>query len=170
MSKSLISLANEAHVLKMQIIESEGELTPELEAALTVSEKSLIEKSDSYKYVMDDLNKYAELLKEKEDQVKKARQALENFSDKLKNNIKQAMIAYDKSEIHGSDYVFKLSNSKPSLVIDEKILPKHFKHQVVTENIDKEKIMEEIKLTGFVDGCELKETKALKITINKGLK
>jgi len=171
MSKSLLLLANEAHALKSMIIENDGELTPEIEDALVVSAQSLAIKSDSYKYIMDDFSKYAELLKEKENQINKVRMSMQNVVERLKNNIKQAMILGELNEIEGNEYVFKLSNSKSSLIItDESMIPKEFKYQVVTEAIDREKILEEMKLSGHVEGATLKENKALKITINKGLK
>lgn len=171
MNKSLMLLANEAHALKTIIIENDGELTQEIEEALMVSSHSLAKKSDSYKYIMDDFTKYSELLKEKENQLKKVRQAMENAVDRLRNNIKQAMIVAEMDQISGDEYVFKLSNSKSSLVIsDESLVPKEFKYQVISEAIDKEKILEELKISGSVYGVQLKENKALKITINKGLK
>mgnify|MGYP003440004786 CR=1 FL=1 len=170
MSKTLITLANEAHELKLKIIEADGEITPDIEQALEVSSQSLAKKTDSYKYIMDDFEKYAEMLKEREDQISRSRKALENCVKRLKENIKHAMVAVDMNQISGDEYVFKLSNSKPSLVItDEKLVPKDFKYQVVSEEIDKDKLKKEIELIGNIEGAELRENKSLRITINKGV-
>lgn len=168
--KSLLTLVNESNQIKNLLLESGGEITPEIEQALSVNEKSLAGKVDSYKFVIDDLDSFSELLKSKENEIKKARQSIESAVVRLKSNIKNTMIMNEINEVTGNDYVFKLKNAQPSLIItDENLIAKKYKYEVISTEIKKDELKQDLK-NGLADsyGCELKENKSLSITINKG--
>lgn len=170
MNKSLFLLSQESQDLKSKIIESGGEITPEIDALLVVNEKELSAKVDSYKFIIDDFEAFTAMLKAREESLYQVRKSMENSIDRLKKNIKDAMLSMDTQEIKGMEYSFKLSDSKPSVVVEnEALIPDQYKiFPVAVAKIDKESILRDYKSGNLVEGASVVPNKSLKISLNKG--
>lgn len=167
-SKSTLpALVSQANSLAEALLESGGELTPEIESALTINEKELGLKVDSYAIFVDRLEYEAGYFKAKAKELQAAAKVLENAQERLKENLKNAMRALKQDEIKGQDYKFKLSRSRPKLILDEKVLPGDFKTQVVSYEPDKDKIQDAINAGLEVPGAKIEETFSLRKYINK---
>jgi hypothetical protein len=151
-TQSLVSIAQDALALESLILENSGELDATLEQWLDEVQTQLATKTDQYKFVMDRLESSSQFLKAKADEIYDAAKRLETASDRLKQRIKEVMIVTDRSEIHGSHYVFKLSNSTPKMIINESELPTTYKRSVIIQEIDKDLIKSEIKAGNSVPG------------------
>jgi len=162
----LLQLTQQAHEIEKMLIESGGEITPELESLLTINKNELAKKIDGYDHIIDRLNYSAEFLKKKENEVKQARQSVENFTDSLKERIKAAMLELNLDKIEGESVYFKLSKSRPSVSVSEHQVPLDY---MVTKFVpDKEKIKQDLESGIQVEGCVLKESYTLKKYIKKG--
>ena len=73
------------------------------------------------------------------------------------------------TELSGEDVRFKLSRTQPSLEIFADLIPEEYKYQVISQEIDKEKIKKDLKEGIEILGAELKENVALR-RYNKGAK
>lgn len=164
---SLVKIVKEVASLETMLIESGGELTPEIEAMLTVKEVNLPEKVDSYEAMLDRLSVIESLYKERAKLFSQAAKSLGNAQDTLKDRIKYAMKELGVTELLGHDIRFKLSSSKPKLVIeDEKAIPKEYKAEVITVEVQKDKLLEDLKI-GSVEGARLEESFSLRTYVNK---
>lgn len=164
---NLFQLTQEAQSLMLALIESKGEITPEIEARLTANESAVARKVDAYVYIEEQFDAQIALLKRKEEGFRSIRKGLENAIDRMRGNIKVAMTLLEKDTLAGDEYRYKLSKRKPKVVItDEKLIPMDYKIIVQTTGIDKEKL--EAALTdGFaVPGAHLEEVKALLVQEN----
>lgn len=159
---TLVALASEAVELSRLLMESGGELTPELEKRLEVVAQALPAKVDSYKYVIDEFEAQAALWKRRKDAAAAIQKRFEAQVDSLNERIKFAMKELGTKEVAGNLYKFQLRNSTPRMVIDdENAIPAQFKMIVQTTAIDKDKL-KMVLTEGFeVPGAKLEESQAL---------
>jgi len=169
-NQSLIRLVQSSNSLVQALLETGGELTPEIEAALAHIDTKLPEKVDSYQSIMDRLEIESEYWALKADQFKKMATACKNARERLKDNIKYAMNELGQTELVGNDFKFKLSNSKPKLVVDDVSLDRAYFMQVTETVVDKKRIEEDLRLGIPVKGAKLEEVKSLRSSLNKGSK
>lgn len=163
-----MNIINEFSRLDSILIESGGELTEELEQALALNEKNLQSKVDGYKLYIEHLEKRAEYFKQIENEAKDARKMFENVQDRLKDRIKSVMSFLNVNEIEGESYRFKLIDGKDKLVIhNESLISDEYKKEVVSLELDKEKLMKDLQAGLKIDGVDIQVVKSLRTYIKK---
>lgn len=161
--KSLVTLANEAAEIERILIESDGELTKEVEAKLTVSGLELPAKVEGYSHILQRIEVMSEHYKRQAQFFQKLAKTCDNFETALKENIKASMSILGVSEIEGQSIVYKLTDSTPKLIIDDaEAIPTEYKRQVVETVIDN-KLLKDHLVTGLpVRGAHIEKTVALR--------
>lgn len=171
MSRPLHELALEAIQIAEALTESGGELTPEIETALAVNESSLAQKIDAYGAVFDRLEAEANYWRKQRDEAARMIKAFENADKRLSERLKDAMLAMGKQTIEGNGVRMRLSNAKPSLVIDPNAeIPTKYLTQVTTYEPDKLRLREDLENGTEVFGVSLRPSYALRITKTVGVK
>lgn len=162
---SLAHLAAEATEISRMLMESNGELTPELESRLMINEQALLTKADGYIYIIEELESQSALWKRRKDACAALQKRFETQVERLKSRIKEAMRLMGKTEVTGSLYKFQLRKSQPRLVIihDDEI-PADCKMIVQTTVVDKEKVKSALISGLDVPGATLEESGSLFIT------
>lgn len=158
------------------MLEQDGEITDQQQEQIVdlwmseiTSDLSL--KADGYKYRIDNIDSSAEALRDRARQISSAAKTLENMSDLLKERMKQAMIELGITHIDGKAFKFKLSDGKPTVKINHQdLLPSKYLVETISLNVDKDKVLEDLKNNIEVEGAELKTSKVLRVTVNKNLK
>lgn len=141
--RSLLSIINEASSIEGMIIESGGELTPDIEMLLEVNQRTLAEKVDAYHMVIERFEALEKHYQSRSDYFKTISGQCKSVILRLKNNIKFAMQEMGVEEIKGLDMRFKLSQTPGSLVIeDPEMVPVEFKKEVISTEIDKKALKE----------------------------
>lgn len=167
MSKSLYDLTSESLDLTQKIIENGGELTPELEKQLVINETNLACKVDNYVTFVERLEMEESYWRKKAAECDTIARGYSKANARLRDNIKNVLLASGKDEIKGNDYRYKLTASQPSLVIDdEKTIPKEF--TVVKTEINKTLLKEVMKAGADVPGAHLEPSVSLRAYRNKG--
>lgn len=165
-NKSLYLIVNEAMKIEQMLMESGGELTVDIEAALAVNSKELSEKVDGYQHVIERFTSLADHYKARAEFFKNIAGQCKTAADRLKDNIKFAMIELGVDEVKGQDMRFKLSATSGTLVIeDAEMVPVEFKSEVVTTEIDK-KALKEAALKGDVPGAKIEPGHSLRSYAN----
>jgi hypothetical protein len=168
MSKSLALLISEAAVIEQKLIESNGELTPEIEALLSVTEVELPEKIDNYSIVLERFGALAKFYKERAKFFAEISKRCEAAEERLKGNIKDAMTELNKTELFGNEVKFCLARTKPKLIVDDEgKSPKEYKREVVTIEVDKDRLRDDLSI-GPIEGAHLEESYSLR-TYGKSL-
>lgn len=159
---SLMALAAEAARLEEMImtfaVDNDGEVDPKLDAFLSEIQSGLATKVDHYKFIMDRLETTAAMLEAQADQFWRAAQGLETVRESMKKRIKEAMVSMKSDEVTGHAWRFKLSQGKPSLVLDprlQEILPQEYILARTIYEADKERIRSALEAGKQVRGAEL---------------
>lgn len=154
---SLVELSTQYAKLEYKLLESQGEITPEIENELANFEAKLPQKVDAYDFIINKIQANQAMLKSMADKYNAAARTLTNFEDSLKDRIKLAMINLDRTELLGHSTRFKLIKSKPKLVIDESKLSDDYMKTTVQKVPDKDLIRDALDSGQTIQGAKLEE-------------
>jgi hypothetical protein len=169
-NKTLLQLSADARSITQMIIQNGGELTEEVMALLEGTEKQLATKVDAYAELLEVCDADVAYWKEKAKVFQAAARGIENLKERVKERIKFVMESSGESELKGTDYRFKLSPTKDRVEYFEAQIPDSYKVQVVSTELDKEKIKEDLDLGIDIPGVVKHKSHALRSYINKGVK
>ncbi len=154
--ESLFSLVQLSHKIQEALVESMGELTPEIEQAIARLHQKLPDKADGYHFFIEDLKSQAEVFNNRAAVFSRIAKALLNYTDRLKYSLKMACVELGVEELVGTDWKWKLVNNAPSLIVDdETLVPAKYKEIVQTTKIRSDLIKEDLKKGILVPGTRL---------------
>jgi hypothetical protein len=132
---------------------TEGELTPELEQALMITESNLQEKAINYGYVIKSFESEVDIIETEIKRLNELKKARINAVEKLKNNISDAMQLFGILEIKAP--TFKMNFRKSEAVEIYEGLDKEFIVEKVSYQPDKIAIKNAIKEGRTVNGASI---------------
>lgn len=155
--------------IENMLIESGGEITPEIQAEMSINPTTITELID-IKYVsLERMESTEDFFKKKAEEYYKISSSLKNAQKFIKDSIKDYMMLNDKEEITGSEYQFKLAGAAPVLeILDESKIGAAYKKDKIEVFTDKKAIIDDLKKGIPVEGCILKENYSLRKSILKG--
>lgn len=125
------------HILAL-IEEGGGELTPELEQAMTITEEQFVAKAEDYGHAIINLRAMATAAKAEKDRLAGLQKFYENAEKRLCNAISTAMQALDHPKVETASMRLSLRHTVAVADdIDMEALPKEFKKVKVEEVADK---------------------------------
>ncbi len=167
MSKSLVAMANDVAQVEQALINSEGAITPEIEALLSCKDLELPEKVDGYAYRHSRFAVMEAWYKEKAEEFLKIAKSYAKAQATLKENAKTAMELLGTDELKGNDWRLKVSKAKPSVKIEnlDQIGGEYLISEMVTR-VDKNKIAAALSDGHKVPGAELESNISLRVYAN----
>jgi hypothetical protein len=162
MEKSLYIIKEEYLDLISQIEQAEGELTTELESALTINKAELEVKSIAYVEFIKSNESYIERINQEIERLKNIKKASENVNEKLKANLLHAVNTF--GSFNSGFLKFSTQKSKSidvNIPINE--LPKEYKNIKVVETADKIALKKAIENGEQINGVQLIENINLRI-------
>lgn len=162
--KDLLATSNE---LTQQLVESGGEITPEIDAQLMVMTDHLPDKVDSYEFVMRRLGHEEEYWSARAEEAARIAKSCKAAAERLKERVKYLMLEHGVNELKGNDSKIVLQNSTPKLVIDESKLPAKY---WITETVSKpnKPLIRQQMASEEIPGVVLEPTTALRTYANRG--
>ena len=144
------------------VIESGGELTPEIEAMLDSLREDTLQKVDSTTSFLHMLEDAENRFKIEAERFATARRSLSNLQDRIRERIKLTMMQMGANKLEGNMYDFTVRQSTPALKVDNaERVPSDF--QIVTIDIDRGKIKDALKKGEIAEGCRLEHGLTLSI-------
>lgn len=121
-------------------------------------------KADGYARIIRNLEANAVALKTEIDRLTNRRRSIENSIDRLKENLKNAMIATGKEKIKTDLFNVTVVNNPVAVnVIDEKLIPEEYFKVEIIRKLDKLSLRDAIKNGEEIQGAELTQGKGLRI-------
>jgi hypothetical protein len=164
-NKNLIALAAEVAALERALLESGGELPPDLEATFDLTTGNLRAKVDRYRSVIDAFEARAKYFADLKAQAKAAQETFETQVERLKGRLRHAMTSSGETELQGNDWRYVLAHGKEKLVIKDSLPPEYLIEKVTLEP-DKESIRTALEMGFAVPGAELVESTSLRAYVN----
>lgn len=159
---TLPELVSQELIILRTIMENGGELTPELETALSNVQLDVAQKIDGYIGITERFEHEAKFFRAKAAAFSKLAMGCDRVADRIWTNLKQGLIALGDTERMGVEHRLLLVPGKDKVVIDESKLPAEYKMQVITHVADREKIVADMELCVDVPGCSFERVSALR--------
>jgi hypothetical protein len=163
MNQSIYKIQNEFQLIIAEVINNEGEITPELETALTINKEQLQSKAVDYCYVIKQLDYDCEQIDNEIARLNKLKKVRSNLTDRLKNTVSSAMQLFEVEKIETPLIKLSFRNSESVEITNEQQLDACF---IVTKTVttpDKKAIKDAIKSGVFVEGATISYNKNLQI-------
>mgnify|MGYP000583482179 CR=1 FL=1 len=163
MSQSIYKIQNEFQLIIAEVINNEGEITPELETALTINKEQLQSKAVDYCYVIKQLDYDCEQIDNEIARLNKLKKVRANLTDRLKNTVSSAMQLFEVEKIETPLIKLSFRNSESVEITNESQLDACF---IVTKTVstpDKKAIKDAIKNGELVCGATISYNKNLQI-------
>ncbi len=164
MNKSIYQIENEYRLLAENLIESGGELTPEIETQLQIIKADLQNKSVSYSFVIKQLESDISQIDAEVKRLNDLKKARSKTVERLEETLKNAMILFDIQKIESPLVTISLRDSESVEVLHLAILSDEYKKtSVPVVSADKIKIKEAIKAGETVEGAILVKNQSIQI-------
>jgi hypothetical protein len=163
MNQSIYKIQNDFQLIIAEVINNDGEITPELETALTINKEQLQSKAVDYCYVIKQLDYDCEQIDNEIARLNKLKKVRANLAERLKDTISNAMNLYDVEKIETPLIKLSFRNSESVEITNESQLDACF---IVTKTVstpDKKAIKDAIKSGQLVCGATISYNKNLQI-------
>ena len=160
---NIYSIQNEYQLIISEIINNEGEITPENEIALQINKEQLQSKAVDYSYVIKQLDSDCEQIDAELKRLQQLKKVRTNLAERLKNTISDAMNLYEVEKIETPLIKLSFRNSESVEITNESQLDACF---IVTKTVsspDKKAIKDAIKNGVLVQGATISYNKNLQI-------
>lgn len=152
----------------LEIIKSNAMPEGLLERARNIPE-SAAGKIDHIANMINLINAESKKIKQEEAILKAKRAHLEMLVECAETSLKEEMTAEGICELQGEMIKYTVTPSPHKLVIDDsELIPAEYKVQVVTVEIRKDAIKDELKIGTVIPGAHLEQGTTLKLSANKG--
>tara|TARA_R110000803_G_scaffold73394_1_gene137237 strand:+ start:130 stop:615 length:486 start_codon:yes stop_codon:yes gene_type:complete len=159
--KSLYEITTTHQEIINKIEYMEGELTPEVEKMLELSEHNLEVKSLAYLEVISRKNSFNGMIDEEIKRLQTLKKRNSNIVTRLKDNLLNAVKTFGGFDVGTQSFSTRKSTSVE--VLDVNSLPEEFKTLKLTESANKVLLKEAIKQGQEIKGVRLVENTNLKI-------
>ena len=139
LNKSLYDIQADYANITNELMELEGELTPEMELALTINKDELEKKAEAYALRIIEFNGQSVLLKMEIERLSKRAAQYERTSEKLKSTVHAAMIQFNVDKIKTTKVTLSFRASE-SVEVPEDFADNIMRFVSIKTEIDPEKV------------------------------
>lgn len=163
MKVTIYQIEQSYNQLAEELIDNEGELTPELETALAITEEQLQNKSVAYSFVIKQMDADIDTIDAEIKRLQAAKKQREKASEYLKERIKHAMELFSITEIKTPLVKINFRKSESVEVENVNWLDEKYKTVKVVETADKRAIKEALENGAEIMGCRIVTNQNLQI-------
>lgn len=157
--KNLFNIDAELYEVYNEIENNGGEMTPELEATLEITEAERMTKGEGYVYVIKQLRSQADMIKSEIKRLQELAKRYENSADKLADTLLQSVVAH--GQIKTALVTISSRKSKSVSITDESLLGMEYLRVKLEPN--KTAIKEALEAGQEVQGALIVENYSLNI-------
>lgn len=157
---TLYQISEDQRRLNAMLEETGGELTPELEEALAITEQNFVTKAENYGKAILHYKQLVAAAKAETDRIKAIQKTCENAIARMEERLRDAMILFDKPKVEMATMKISLRKSERVVIDDENNLPADC--IVVKTEVSKTEVKRHLK-AGETIGAHLEENQSLQI-------
>jgi hypothetical protein len=153
MKTTLYTITEDQRLLNAMLEENGGELTPEIEEAMQITEDNLLAKAEAYGATISEYDAQAEACAAEIKRLMAYKKTCENVSKRMRERLSDAMHTFDKDKLTAGTFRFSFRKSTSVLVEDETIIPKEFFK--VEPMLKKKELLDALKAGELIAGASL---------------
>lgn len=163
MNQSLYHIRAEHLEIIDAIEQNEGELTPEIEMALSLTEEQFQEKAISYGWVIKKFDDNDSIIDAEIKRLTALKKSNENKQIRFKDALSGAMLQFGVEKIETPTLKLSFRKSESVEIFDEKEIPTEYVDEKIVHTISKIRIKEDLKKGLVVKGANLLTKQNLQI-------
>jgi Gp157 protein len=163
MKLSLYEIEKSQLELVEQLIENGGELTEEIEQALSLNKDNLQTKGTNYGLIIKQLTGECAIIDGEIARLSALKKSRNKTVEKLENNLSVAMQIFDIEKIETPVLKISFRKSETTEIDDIDLIDKKYINIKTTESVDKTAIKEAIKAGEIVIGARIQVNKNIQI-------
>lgn len=153
--KNIFNIKKEYLTLIQEVIDNDGEFTPELLEKVKINEQELQEKAVNYAYVVKKFEYDNKVIDEEINRLKELKESNKRKIDKLKEIVLESMRLCEIDKIEGQTLKLSFRKSEAVNIIDESKISDNLMTTKITKTPNKTAIKEAIKEGADIKGAEL---------------
>ena len=157
MKLSLYNIQQEYISLAESIIDNDGLLSEEMEAALQINKDQLESKSQCYGFIVRQLEGECDMIDNEIKRLEAMKKSRGKTVDRLKESVSKAMQLYEIEKIETPTLKISFRKSESIEIEEESLIDEKYMTVKTTKTPDKKAIKEAIKAGEIVLGVTLKE-------------
>ena len=157
MKLSLYNIQQEYISLAESIIDNDGLLSEEMEAALQINKDQLESKSQCYGFIVRQLEGECDMIDNEIKRLEAMKKSRGKTVDRLKESVSKAMLLYEIDKIETPTIKISFRKSESIEIEEESLIDEKYMTVKTTKTPDKKAIKEAIKAGEIVLGVTLKE-------------
>lgn len=161
MGHSLYTIAEDQRLINAMLEENGGELTPEIEEAMQITEENFLDKAEAYGATISEYDAQAEACAAEIKRLTAYKRTCENVSKRMKERMADAMQAFSRDKVTAGTFRFSFRNSTAVVVQNEDIIPEEFFKTERTLN--KRDLMNALKAGEYIAGAMLETRKSIQM-------
>jgi hypothetical protein len=162
-TRSMYAIREDHYALIRQIEENGGELTPELELYLQLTEEEFESKAVSYGFVCKGFDDTEAIIDREIERLETLKARAAKNKELFKSRLSEAMQQFGVEKITTPTLTLSFRKSEAVEITDDAAVPSEFKDEKVTISISKNRINKAIKGGAEVPGAEIVSRKNLQI-------
>lgn len=163
MTPTLYNISTELSAILSAIEEAGGEITPEIEEALAISEGQFTTKSEDYGHAILNLEAMAAAAKAEKERLANLQKFYDNTVERLKAAVVTAMQVTGHDKVETPTMRFSLRKTTATVVDDLEAVPQPYKTFKLEQVADKAAIKKAIQSGEDVPGAHLVDNVSLQI-------
>jgi len=163
MNRTLYHISKEAVEILNALEETEGELTPAIQVALTINQNDLADKGIMYGFVIKQRESNIDFIDSEIKRLQHLKKVETNTINRLKEAVINALHIYGLEKISSPTLTLSVRRSESVEIISEEQLADEYKVTKVTTAPDKIRIKEAIRSGKDVEGAVIRENYSLQI-------
>lgn len=157
MKLRLYNIQQEYISLAESIIDNDGLLSEEMEAALQINKDQLENKSQCYGFIVRQLEGECDMIDNEIKRLEAMKKSRGKTVDRLKESVSKAMLLYEIDKIETPTLKISFRKSESIEIEEESLIDEKYMTVKTTKTPDKKAIKEAIKAGEIVLGVTLKE-------------
>lgn len=161
MKTTLYTIAEDQRIINAMLEENDGELTPEIEAAMQITEENFIDKAEAYGATIAEYDAQAAACALEIKRLMAYKKTCENVSKRMKERMAEAMHAFGRDKVSAGTFRFSFRNSTAVVVENEDIIPAEFFKTERT--LCKKELMDALKAGEHIAGAALETRQSIQM-------
>lgn len=161
MKQTLYSITEDQRLINAMLEETGGELTPEIEEAMLITEENFISKAEAYGATISEYDAQAEACAQEIKRLQAFKKTCENVSKRMKERISDAMMTFEKDKVTAGTFRFSFRKSTAVVVENEELIPEEYFRTERT--ICRKELMDALKAGEVIAGAMIETRQTLQM-------
>ena len=161
MKQTLYDITEDQRLINAMLEENGGELTPEIEEAMQITEENFLDKAEAYGATITEYDAQAEACDAEIKRLLSYKRTCQNVSRRMKERLSEAMRAFHRENVTAGTFRFSFRKSTAVVVENEDMIPDEFFKMERT--LCKKELKDALKAGEYIAGAVLETRQTIQM-------